>query len=364
VEVSIAEHADVEAAAGRILAILNDAMLALMMSVGHRTGLFDHLVHSEPATSGEIARQTNLEERYVREWLSAMVVGGLVEHESDSGTFGLKPAMAGWLTPAAGPDNLASMAQFVALLGGVEDELVQCFRNGGGVPYTSYPRFHEIMADDSAQTHDALLIDGIVPLGEGLVEALQAGIDVLDVGCGRGHSIHLLARAFPRSRFTGIDIAEEALEVARAEARADGLGNAQFVVMDAVDLDGPERYELVTAFDAIHDQARPDLVLQKIHYILRPGGTFLCGDIAASSRLDDNLDHPLGTFFYTISAMHCMTVSLAQGGMGLGTMWGEQRAVEMMEEAGFHPVDVHHIEEDFASVYYVSRKKATSSLLT
>jgi ubiquinone/menaquinone biosynthesis C-methylase UbiE len=272
--------------------------------------------------------------------------------------------MAGWLTPAAGPDNLASMAQFVALLGGVEDELVQCFRNGGGVPYTSYPRFHEIMADDSAQTHDALLIDGIVPLGEGLVEALQAGIDVLDVGCGRGHSIHLLARAFPRSRFTGIDIAEEALEVARAEARADGLGNAQFVVMDAVDLDGPERYELVTAFDAIHDQARPDLVLQKIHYILRPGGTFLCGDIAASSRLDDNLDHPLGTFFYTISAMHCMTVSLAQGGMGLGTMWGEQRAVEMMEEAGFHPVDVHHIEEDFASVYYVSRKKATSSLLT
>ena len=350
-------QADIEAAGGRMLAILNDAMLALMLSVGHRTGLFDHLARSKPATTGDIARTTDLEERYVREWLSAMVVGGLVDHDRDSDTFRLEPAMAGWFTRAAGPDNLASMAQFVALLGGVEDELVECFREGGGVPYSSYPRVHKIMAEDSAQIHDALLVDAVVPLGEGLVDALEEGIDVLDVGCGQGHSINLLARTFPRSKFTGIDIAEEALEVARAEAGAEGLGNAGFEMMDAATLGGPERYDLVTAFDAIHDQARPDLVLQGIHDSLRPGGTILCGDIAASSDLDDNRDHPLGAFFYTISAMHCMTVSLAQGGMGLGTMWGEQRAVEMMEDAGFDPVKVHHIEDDIASAYYISRKR-------
>lgn len=351
------EQADIEAAGERILAILNDAMLALMVSVGHRTGLFDHLARSESATTGDIARTAALEKRYVREWLSAMVVGGLVDHNPDSDKFRLRPAMAGWLTRASGPDNLASLAQFVALLGGVEDELVDCFREGGGVPYSSYPKFHEIMAEDSAQIHDALLIDAIIPLGEGLVEALEDGIDVLDVGCGQGHSVNLLARAFPRSRFTGIDIAEEALEVARAEAEAWGLRNAQFELMDAATSGGPEGYDLVTAFDAIHDQARPDLVLRVIHQSLRPGGIFLCGDIAASSYLDDNRDHPLGTFLYTISAMHCMTVSLAQGGMGLGTMWGEQRAVEIMEEAGFDPVSVHHIEDDIASAYYISRKR-------
>lgn len=350
------DQEDIEAAGTRILAILNDGMLALMVSVGHRTGLFDHLARSEPANSDEIARMTGLEERYVREWLSAMVVGGLMEHDRDSDTFLLRPAMAGWLTRAAGPDNLASLTRFVALLGGVEDELVGCFREGGGVPYSSYPKFHEIMAEDSAQIHDALLVEAVVPLVEDLVDALDDGIDVLDVGCGRGHSVNILARAFPRSRFTGIDIAEEALEAARAESRAEEMGNARFEVMDAAMLGGPERYDLVTAFDAIHDQARPDLVLRGIHDSLRPGGTFLCGDIAASSHLDDNRDHPLGSFFYTISTMHCMTVSLAQGGMGLGTMWGEQRAVEMIEEAGFDPVSVEHIEEDLASAYYVARK--------
>jgi 2-polyprenyl-3-methyl-5-hydroxy-6-metoxy-1,4-benzoquinol methylase len=170
-------------------------------------------------------------------------------------------------------------------------------------------------------------------------------------------SINLLARAFPRSRFTGIDLAEEALEVARAEAEAGRLRNAQFEVMDAASLSGPERFDLVTAFDAIHDQARPDLVLKGIYDSLRPGGALLCGDIAASSVLDENRHHPLGAFFYTISAMHCMTVSLAQGGMGLGTMWGEQRAVEMMEQAGFAPVQVRHLEEDSSSAYYVSYKE-------
>lgn len=350
------ERAELEQGAEDVLGVINHGMLALLVSVGHRTGLFDGLADLTAPTSLELAAQSHLDERYVREWLSAMVTGGLVDLDAREGRFSLPPARAAWLTHDAGPDNLASLAQFVSLLGGVEDEIVDCFHHGGGVPYSSYPKFQELMAEDSAQIHDALLVDQIIPLVEGLPEALRAGIDALDVGCGRGHAVNLLAEAFPRSRFEGIDIAVEALEVARSEARRRALANARFKAEDAATLGEPERYDLVTAFDAIHDQADPAAVLAGIHAALRPGGTFLCADIGASSDLQDNLDHPLGPFLYTISTMHCMTVSLAQDGAGLGTMWGEQKATAMLAEAGFQEVEARRLEDDIANVYYVARK--------
>ena len=116
------------------------------------------------------------------------------------------------------------------------------------------------------------------------------------------------------------------------------------------------RYDLVTTFDAVHDQARPDLVLGGIAASLRPGGVYLCVDIAASSTLAENVDHPLGPFLYTISCMHCMTVSLAAGGMGLGTMWGEQKARRMLAEAGFTSVQTRQLEDDIANSYYIATK--------
>lgn len=146
------------------------------------------------------------------------------------------------------------------------------------------------------------------------------------------------------------------VEAARSEARERGISNTRFTVKDAATLDEQERYDLVTAFDAIHDQAEPAVVLKGIHDALRPGGTFMCVDIGASSRLEDNIDHPLGPFLYTISTMHCMTVSLARDGAGLGTMWGEQVATAMLAGAGFDEVKVERLEGDIANVYYVARK--------
>ncbi len=308
------------------------------------------------APSSELAAESGLNERYVREWLSAMVTGGLVELDAQEGLFSLPPARAAWLTRDAGPDNLASLAQFVSLLGGVEDEIVDCFVQGGGVPYSSYPKFQQLMAEDSAHIHDALLVDQIIPMAEGLPDALREGIEALDVGCGQGHAVNLLAEAFPRSRFEGIDIAVEAVEAGRSEASTSGISNARFTVKDAATLGEPERYDLVTAFDAIHDQAEPAAVLKGIHDALRPGGIFLCVDIGASSNLEDNIDHPLGPFLYTISTMHCMTVSLARDGAGLGTMWGEQVATAMLAAAGFVEIDVRRLEGDIANVYYIARK--------
>lgn len=345
-----------EAFAGRMFGVVNDAMLALMMSVGHRSGLFDAMAGLDPADSSAIATAAGQQERYVREWLGAMVTGGVVEYDAAAGTYVLPPEHAQSLTRAAGPGNVASYAQFVAMLGQVEDDIVVSFRDGGGVPYAKYPSFTRLMAEDSAQVFDLALLDTVLPLVDGLPDRLTEGIDVADVGCGSGHAINLMAAAYPASRFVGYDFSAEAVAAATAEAAQLGLGNARFEERDVATLGGSATFDFVTTFDSVHDQARPDAVLRAVHDMLRADGTYLCVDIQASSDLADNVDHPLGPFLYTVSCMHCMTVSLAQDGAGLGAVWGEQKALQMMGDAGFADVSVHTVEGDIANNYYVASK--------
>ena len=175
-----------EAFAERMVDVLNSGAIALMTSIGHRTGLFDAMAGLPPSTSEQIASAASLNERYVREWLGAMVVGRIVEHDPQDGTYRLPPEHAAFLTRAATPDNIAVTAQFIPLMGSVEDRIVERFREGGGVPYSAFPRFHEVMAEDSGQTVVSALFDSILPLVPGLTERLEAGIEVLDVGCGSG----------------------------------------------------------------------------------------------------------------------------------------------------------------------------------
>jgi SAM-dependent methyltransferase len=342
--------------AERMTQMMNEAMLALMVSVGHRTGLFDVMAAMPAATSAEISARAGLNERYVREWLAAMTTGKIVDHDDATGTFSLPADHAAWLTRAAGPDNLAIQAQYVGLLALVEDQIVDCFRHGGGVPYSAFPKFQALMAEDSAAIQDATLIDVTLPLVPGLVDRLGQGIDVADVGCGSGHAANLMAEAFPRSRFTGFDLSHTGLAAAMAEADRKDLTNVRFEKRDAARLGEMARFDFITTFDSVHDQARPDLVLAGIAQALRPGGVYLCVDIAASSKLSENLDHPFGPFGYTISCMHCMTVSLAEGGMGLGAMWGEQKAREMLSDAGFTSIEAAHVDADTANTYFIATK--------
>lgn len=350
------EKSKSEVFAEKMVGVINGAGLALMTSVGHRTGLFDAMAALPPSTPEQIAGAAGLKERYVREWLGAMTTGGVVEYDPAAGTYRLPAEHAAFLTRSASPNNLAVTTQFVSVLGAVEDRIVECFRHGGGVPYTAFGRFHEVMAEESGQTVVAGLRDLILPLVPGLTEDLSAGIDVLDVGCGSGRALNALARAFPQSHFTGYDLSDEAVDRARREAGRLGLLNVRFEVRDVTSLGESGCYDLVTAFDAIHDQARPALVLRGVFGVLRPGGTFLMQDIRGSRRVEKNMDHPVAPFLYTISAMHCMTVSLAAGGDGLGTMWGEETAVEMLGEAGFRKVEVRQLAHDFMNNFYVARK--------
>ena len=224
------------------------------------------------------------------------------------------------------------------------------------MPYERFPRFHAVMAEDSAQSVLSSLESHVLPLVPALEARLREGIRVLDLGCGAGRVMNRLATLFPNSQFAGFDLSRQPIEVARAEARAAGSLNVEFEVRDLRDFDqtAPDRaYEWITTFDAVHDHPKPLSLLRGIHRALTDHGVYLMQDIKGSSYVRNNIGHPLGTLLYTISTMHCMTVSLAQGGEGLGAMWGEEKAREYLEEAGFTSVVKHELEHDLQNNWYV-----------
>jgi SAM-dependent methyltransferase len=352
---SALDEAALEASADRIIGVLNDGCTAMLISIGHQTGLFSTLAATGQATSAQVAQAGGLNERYVREWLNAMTTARFVEYEPQSRTYTLPREHAAWLVDDAGPENLARTTMFLTMLAGVEQGIVRCFREGGGLSYADYSRFHAVMAEESAAVADATLLQRTVPLVEGLDARLREGVDVADIGCGSGHTINVLARAYPASRFTGFDFSEEVIATGRAEAQSWGLTNATFELCDVARLDRRNAFDAITAFDAIHDQAHPGHVLAAISRALRPGGTFLMVDIRAASAVEDNLDLPWATFLYTLSTMHCMSVSLGLGGDGLGTVWGEQLATRMLYEAGFTDIAIHTVDGDLLNSFYVAR---------
>ncbi|HSJ09999.1 MAG TPA: class I SAM-dependent methyltransferase [Longimicrobiales bacterium] len=352
---AVAEAAPFE---DRLVAALGHGAVMLMVSVGYRTGLFDAMAGAGPVTSSTLASRAGLHERYVREWLGAMAASHVVSVD-DEARFTLPDEHAAWLTRAAGPANLSVLAQYIGVLGAVEDDIVACFRNGGGVPYERFGRFHEVMADDSGMSVlPALNEDGILGLVPGLADRLRRGVRVLDVGCGRGRALLALAEEFPASRFDGIDLSTEAIEWARTEAAARGMHNVSFDVRDATDFDitAPDAaYDVVFTFDAVHDQARPLAVLKGIRRAIRSDGVYIMQDIHGSSHVHENVGSPLAALLYTVSCMHCMTVSLAQGGDGLGAMWGRQKALEMLGQAGFGDVDIRRLPHDIQNDFYIVR---------
>jgi ubiquinone/menaquinone biosynthesis C-methylase UbiE len=215
------------------------------------------------------------------------------------------------------------------------------------------------MAEDSGQSVLSSLESHILPLVPELTDRLARGIRVLDVGCGRGRIIAKLAELYPQSHFTGMDLSQEAIEFARREASTRGMKNTRFIVVDLSDFDEtaePAAFDFITTFDAVHDQARPLRVLKGIYRALKSDGVYLMQDISGSSHVHKDIEHPIGTLLYTISCMHCMTVSLAQGGEGLGAMWGEENTREYLQRAGFRSITTHRLAHDIQNNWYVVRK--------
>lgn len=356
IDIRTADVTGTQEFAARVMGAIDSASVAILLSIGHQTSLFDTLAQLPPATSTQIADAAGLNERYVREWLGGVAAAEIVGYDPAAQTYSLPREHAAVLVRSAGPDNLACLAQFIPLLAEVEQKVIGCFVAGGGLSYDDYPRFHTLMAEVSGEVFDATLVDVVLPLADGLPDRLRAGVDVADIGCGSGHAINVMAKAFPASRFTGIDFSDEAVAIGAAEADRSGIVNAAFTAGDVAELGIDGAYDVITVFDAIHDQAQPARVLDNIYQALRPGGTLLMVDIKASSRLEDNIGAAMAPYLYTVSTMHCMSVSLGLEGAGLGTVWGRQLATAMLEDAGFADVAVREIEADPLNYYYIAQK--------
>lgn len=348
------DEARAEEFGGRVFGMLTDSMTLLMIDLAGRTGLFAVLAEG-PGTSAALAERSGLQERYLRECLGGLVTASVVDYDAASGTFSLPAEHAACLT-GGGPSDLSPMARITSLAAQHVGGVARAFREGGGVPYEAYrPEFTEVMDGLSRGLMDGVLIDAIVPMDPELPGRLTAGVRAADVGCGTGHAVNLLAQAFPASTFTGFDFSEEAIGAARKEAAEMGLSNATFEVRDVAALPAGT-FDVVFAFDSIHDQKDPAGVLRAVHDALVPGGQFVMMDIKANSALEDNIGNPFAPMLYGISTLHCMTVSLALDGAGLGAVWGEQTARRMLEEAGFTVEGVHDVPEDPMDSVYLARR--------
>jgi SAM-dependent methyltransferase len=331
--------------AGRIFGLLTDGMLVYMIDLGQRTGLFDAAAKG-PGTSQEIADRAGLNERYVREWLGAMVTGDIAEYDPVAATYRLPPVQAACLS-GTGATNMAPFSRLNTLLANYVGPVAAAFREGGGVPYAEYcPDFTGVMDALGRGIYDGLLVDAYLPLVPGLAERLRVGARLADVACGSGHALVVLGRSFPASTFVGYDLDEEAIDRARTEAAGERLSNVTFEVCDVAHLRVDNPFDAVFVFDAIHDQADPSGVLSRIYEGLAPGGVFVMKEPRLSSNLEENVGSPFAPLMYSVSTLHCMTVSLAQGGAGLGTAFGEQLARRMLADAGFGEVTVHDAPGD------------------
>jgi ubiquinone/menaquinone biosynthesis C-methylase UbiE len=333
--------------------------VALMLSVGHKLELFEMLADSPPSTSQQIADRAGFAERYVREWLAVMVVSKILKYEPTEKTYYLPAEHAACLTQTSPSGNLAVYAQFIPLMSGVYPKLLDLFKDGGGLSYQDFLCFHDVMSEDSAQSVVNELIETILPLACDLPHRLKKGIHVLDAGCSKGLALLKMAKEYPDSYFTGYDFCSDAIEQAKSPAQNMSLKNISFETFDLTNLTDFSCYDLITSFDAVHDQKDPEKFLGTIYRALKPGGVHLMQDIGGSAQLEKNSDFPMAALLYTISCTHCTPVSLSQGGVGLGTMWGRETAFKMLKQAGFQSIDQKVFDHDPMNIWFVSRKAAT-----
>jgi len=352
--------------AQRMTDILNNGALNLAMAIGYKNRIFDVLKDlNKPVTVSEIAAASGLNERYLGEWLGIMVTGKIIELSRTADgedAYFLPSEHAAFLTRTSGSNNLGVYTQEIPLLTSCAMEAVNNgFQTGEGIPFSQYPDFQQFMGQlANAKHRQGLIADFLPSVDNGkLLARLTEGVRVCDLGCGEGVALNLMADAFPKSSFVGIDNHEDAIRVGRFEARDMGLSNVEYKNQNAAKIDENkgfyQQFDYITAFDAIHDQSHPLEALKGVYSMLAPGGLFSMIDIKAYSNHADNLDHPMGPFLYTVSMMHCMPVGLNDNGTGLGMMWGREQAEDMLKEAGFESIEVLEMEHDGFNLHYLCK---------
>jgi SAM-dependent methyltransferase len=338
----------------KIMSDLSGGVVSLLCTIGDRLGLFKELARGGPGTSGELGRRAGLNERYVREWLSALTAAGYLEYDPLSRRFTLPPEHAPILAQEGGPMFMGGVYQHLPGLFGPLDKLMEVFRRGGGIEPEVYgDDFREGMERISAVWFENLLVQKWIPAVEGLREKLEGGADVADLGCGSGRALIQMALAFPRSRFVGYELLGELIPKAIANTKAAGVSDR--VRFEKIDVSQglPGRYDLVTSFDLLHDISKPLAVLQGVRSALRPKGIYLLLEISCSDRLEENVG-PVAAILYSTSVFFCTPTSLACGAEGLGTMgMPESKVRKLCKEAAFSEVDRLPFENPFNTLYVI-----------
>jgi SAM-dependent methyltransferase len=329
------DQAKLEAFTDQVFGDLSASYSAVMTSLGNRLGLYRALAGAGPLTSAELAERAGSAERYVREWLNSQVAGGYVEYDAAAQTYELPPEHAAVLAEADSPALLTPAFDVVASLWLDEEKAVHAFRTGEGVPWGDHAdRMYHGVAAFYRNGYAASLVPQWLPAVDGVVERLEAGAKVADVGCGYGISTVLMAEAFPNSTFVGYDTHPESILAARRNAAEAGVEDrVTFELATAADYD--ERgFDLVCFFDALHDMGDPVGAARHAREALAPGGTVMLVEPNAADALEDNVG-PIARLYYTGSTMLCTAHAISEGGEALGAQAGEARLREVFEEAGF-----------------------------
>lgn len=337
---------------GQVVGQYSGATSVILAAIGDKLGLFKDLAANGAATSVELAKRTGTSERYIREWLGGMATAGYLDYDASSKSFSINPEQEQVFAVEAGPAFFGGAFQMFLDMPKVSDQLVESFRKGGGVPQSAFPEtFYENMDRFTAGWHENHLLQEWIPAADGVVAALERGIDVADVGCGQGRALVKMAQAFPKSRYVGYDIYAPNVKKANARAREAGVADQVKFVEADVSKGLPDTYDLITTFDVIHDAADPQGLLTTIRKALRTGGSYLCLDINCSDKLEENMG-PLGAMFHGFSVLYCMTTSLANGGAGLGTLGlHEPKLQELSKAAGFSGCVKLALEDPFNNLY-------------
>ncbi len=312
------------------------ALNAALVVMGDKLGLYRALAGAGALTPAELAERTGTAERYVREWLNAQAAGGYVEYDPATGTYTLPPEQAVALTDESSPAYLPGFFQMA--VGSVLDSprITEVARSGDGFGWHEHVHdVHEGCERFFRPGYNTNLIDGWLPALAGVVEKLERGARVADVGCGHGASTILMAQAFPQSAFVGSDYHAGSIETARERAKAAGLGDRVRFEAEPAAAHPGEGYDLVTMFDCLHDMGDPVGAARKVRELLAADGTWMIVEPAAGDNVEDNLN-PVGRAYYGFSTLLCTPASLSQDvGLALGAQAGEARIREVVEAAGF-----------------------------
>jgi SAM-dependent methyltransferase len=332
------------------------ALTVALAFIGDRLGLFQLLAAGERMTSAQMANRSGLNERYIREWAATMAAAGYLDYGPSDTTFHMTPEQAMVLAREDNTFFTAGAFQYAVACYRQIARLTDSFRNGGGVPFADFgPDIVEAIERLFHCGYEAWVAEEWIPALPALKARLEDGGEVAEVGCGAGQCIVPVAGVYPNSRFTGFDLDATSLARAREKAARAGLADRlTFEQVPAERIPNADRFDLVMAFNCIHDMANPRGALAGIRRALKPGGILLWSEADMSDRLEENLT-PNGRTAYGASTMHCMTVSLAQGGEGLGVVIGKSLARALAMEAGFASFDLLPVKNPYHQVFVVRK---------